>query len=137
MKKLLLFLCLALAGQCLAADGTTVFQNGLRAFQENGPDALLGAWYPTREDNDKITKLRERLTAVTRPLGAVLDTEVFTPYKLGSRVQRLYGVIYFEKRPLWLRADYYSINGRDGFVALEFSFSPDDILPMVRSTTIP
>lgn len=79
-------------------------------------------------------KIRERLTAVARQLGPVVDTEVFAPHKLGAHVQRLYGVIYFEKRPLWVRAEYYAIAGRSGFISLEFSLSADEILPVARVT---
>jgi hypothetical protein len=55
---------------------------------------------------------------------------VFAPRNLGAHIQHLYGVIYFEKRPLGLRAEYYSIAGRSGFISLEFSLSPDEILPL-------
>ena len=137
MKKLVFVLWSCLAARCLAADGVSVFQSGLQAFRENGADALLGAWYGSRDDADKIEKIRERLAAMARVLGPVVDTEVFAPHNLGSHVQRLYGVIYFEKRPLWLRADFYSIAGKSGFIALEFSLSPDDILPVNRAASPP
>jgi len=63
-------------------------------------------------------------------LGGVVDTEVFAPKDIGRHVQRLYGVIYFQKRPLWLRAEYYTIEGRSGFISLEFSHDASDILPI-------
>ena len=132
MKKLMALCCFVAACRCFAADGLGAFQSGLQAFRENGADAFLNAWYSSRDDVDKVAKIRERLVAMTRNLGAVVDTEAFAPRNLGRNVQRLYGVIYFEKRPLWLRAEYYEIGGRRGFISLEFSLSADDILPLPR-----
>ena len=129
--KTFLALCVFLSAcRCFAADGVSVFQAGLRAFQENGADALLGTWYSARDDAERIARLRDRLVATTQPLGPVMETEVFAPRNLGKNVQRLYGVIYFEKRPLWVRAEYYAVGARSGFISLEFSLSPDEILPI-------
>lgn len=125
---LLLFLFTS-RGAVAAADGVSIFRAGLQAFQANGADALLNAWYDSSEP-DRVLELRRRLIATTRDLGPVVDTEVFAPKSLGKRVQRLYGVIYFRKRPLWLRAEYYAIDGQAGFISLEFSKIADDILPL-------
>ncbi|HEY0945729.1 MAG TPA: hypothetical protein VGD81_10690 [Opitutaceae bacterium] len=122
-------LCVPLGYAAERADGVDVFQAGLRAFQANGPDALLRTWY-SAEEPEKVADLRKKLGAMSHDLGEVVDTEVFAPRNLGRHVQRLYGVIYFRKRPLWLRAEYYSIDGRSGFIALEFSKTADDILPL-------
>jgi hypothetical protein len=133
MKKILALFFLCAVCRCFAADGASVFAAGLQNFRDNGPDALLNTWYSSQDDREKIAKIRERLNGMLRVLGPVVDTEVFAPYNLGAHVQRLYGVIYFEKRPLWLRAEYYSINGRSGFIGLDFSLSADDILPVATS----
>ncbi len=130
MKNVLLVCLLFAATASFAADGVDAFQSGLQAFQANGADALLNTWYSARDDADKIAALRGRLTKLTQNLGPVMDTQVFAPHDLGKHVQKLYGVIYFEKRPLWLRAEFYSIGGRSGFISLEFSLTADDILPL-------
>lgn len=135
MKTTLLLVLVFTACRCFAADGVPAFRAGLQAFQANGPDALLQTWYSSDEERQKVTGIRERLTDMTQQLGAVVDTQVFAPRDLGRHVQRLYGVIYFEKRPLWLRAEYYAIAGRSGFLSLEFSYSADDILPLEWTTT--
>jgi len=83
-----------------------------------------------RPTPDRIAEIRVRFTRITREAGTVVDTQVFAPRNLGTHIQHLYGVIYFEKRPLWLRAEYYSIAGRSGFISLEFSLSSDDIMPL-------
>lgn len=134
MKRLLVLFCLLLVRHAWAADGVPVFQRGLEAFQANGADALLSTWYSSSDDADKIARIRDRLTKMTEHLGPVVDTQVFKPYNLGKHVQRLYGVIYFERRPLWLRAEYYSIGARSGFLSLEFSLVADDILPLAWAT---
>jgi hypothetical protein len=135
MKKLFTLFCLVAACKCFAADGPGVFQAGLQAYQANGPEALFNAWYDSKADSDRIAEIRVRFTKVTQHLGPVVDTQVFAPHNLGSHVQQLYGVIYFEKRPLWIRAEFYSIAGRSGFISLEFSLSADDILPLTWATT--
>lgn len=129
MKRILLLFVLV-SGLCRAADGVAVFEAGLKAFQVNGPDALLATWYPNRDESDHVDALREKISKTTRNLGEVMDTQVFAPYSLGRHVQRLYGVIYFAKRPLWIRAEYYAIGGKSGFISLEYSFNADDILPL-------
>jgi len=134
MKKLLVLGWLLLVCRGFSADGVQVFQDGLRAFRDNGADALLNTWYDAREDSEKIAAIRARLLTISRNLGPVIDTEVFRPRNLGKNLQRLHGVIYFEKRPLWFRSEYYSINGRSGFISLEFSLSADDILPLTWAT---
>lgn len=129
-----LLLTLLLASPALAVDGVPTFRTGLQAFQANGTDALLNAWYDGDQEREKVAELRRRLQAMTRDLGPVIDTEVFAPRDLGRHVQRLYGVIYFRKRPLWLRVEYYGIQGRAGFISLEFSQLADDILPLEIGT---
>ncbi len=113
-----------------ASDGVEIFRAGLQAYQANGADALLSAWYRNSENFERISALRDQLNRTTRGAGPVVDTEVFAPYEIGRRLKRLYGVIYFEKRPLWIRAEYYTVNGSGGFISLEFSWSADDILPL-------
>jgi hypothetical protein len=129
MKKTFLLLGLILATRCFALDGLETFRAGLHAFQANGPDALLRTWY-SEEEQDRIADLRKRLVTITDHLGEVVDTEVFAPKDIGRHVQRLYGVIYFQKRPIWLRAEYYIIEGRGGFISLDFSREASDILPI-------
>lgn len=134
--KAILLLLLGLFGavRCLAADGVATFAAGLQAFQANGPDALLSTWYAAEREADTVAELREGLRRVTRELGPVVDTQVFAPRDLGRHVQRLYGVIYFERRPLWIRAEYYAIGSRAGFISLEYSLHADDILPLTFAT---
>ena len=131
MKRLLLFLALAsvFSITCRAESALDAFRAGLQAFEANGPDSLFRTWYRPDEET-RIADLRARLTALSSRLGPVVDTEIFAPKAIGKRLTRLYGVIYFHKRPLWLRADYYTADGTSGFVALEFSLRPDEIFPM-------
>lgn len=131
MKKLLLLMALVIGVSCRADDAVNTFRAGLQAFQANGPEALFRAWY-TADAETKLSELRTRLTAVSSRLGPVIDTEVFAPTQIGKRVTRVYGVIYFQRRPLWVRADYYVAEGASGFVALEFSLKPDDVFAIER-----
>lgn len=129
MKKLLLILVLFTATQSYGSEATEVFASGLRAFQANGPDALLNAWYGPAADT-RLPELRNRFISTTATLGPVVETETFEPKMIGKRVTRLYGVIYFRKKPLWIRADYYHVEEGGGFIALEFSTKPEEILPL-------
>jgi hypothetical protein len=129
MKKLIVILVLGLATPALRADGLQVLRSGLEAFQANGVEALLSTWFDAK-DQPQMELVRQRFSKASQGLGTVVGTEVFAPRNLGSHVQRVYGVIYFEKRPLWLRAEYYTIGGRSGFISLEFSRNADDILPL-------
>ena len=133
MKKLLLPLALlwlfVVRAHASELNPFETFRTGLNAFQANGPAALLNAWY-SGDTETKISEIRGRLAALSERLGPVVETEAFEPKALGKRVTRLYGVIYFKKRPLWIRADYYVADGAGGFIALEFSTKPEDILPI-------
>src|SRR5882672_11043544 len=103
MKKILVFLVSLAAMHLHASEATDTFRAGLSAFQTNGPDALLNTWYSGDTDT-KLPELRAKLQAISSRLGPVVETESFDPRPLGKRVTRLYGVIYFRKRPLWIRA---------------------------------
>lgn len=129
MKKYLLLLLLGLVQSALA-EGIDVFRTGLEAYQVNGPDALLRTWYGEGQDRARIDKVRGNLVNATADLGEVLATEVFLPKNLGKHIQRVYGVIYFRKRPVWIRGEYYSIAGQSGFISIEVSRNADDILPL-------
>jgi len=134
MKKLFALFCVVAVCHGYAIEGTKVFQAGLQAFQANGPEALFNAWYDSEDETARIAEIRGRFARVTQKLGRVVDTQVFAPRNLGNHVQHLYGVIYFERRPLWVRAECYSIAGRGGFISLEFSLISGDILPLAWST---
>jgi len=134
MKKILFLVCIVVAERCLALDGVETFRAGLQAFQANGPDALLRTWY-SNDEQEQIANLKKRFITQTSNIGEVVDTEVFAPKEIGRHIQRLYGVIYFQKRPLWLRAEYYTIEGHGGFISLEFSHDARDILPLEISDT--
>lgn len=129
MNKLLLLVLFIIAMGRAAADGVDAFRDGLQAFQLNGAEALLRTWYNT-QDQTQIDAVRIRLSKVTKGLGEVVDTEVFAPKSIGKHIQRLYGVIYFSEHPVWVRAEYYSIAGRNGFLSIEFSREANDILPL-------
>ena len=133
MKRFIIIFCLLIGSRCLAEDGVTVFQSGLQSFQSAGADAFLRSWLNIEEEQ-KVSRIREDLTKITRNLGAVVETQVFKPKNLGRHILRLYGVLYFEKRPLWIRAEYYSIGDRSGFTSIEYSLTPDDILPLEWSS---
>ncbi len=128
MKKILILLTLACGLRCLGSDAITTFRAGLQGAQKTGPEVLLNAWY-LPEEAQRVDELRTKFNALSAKLGPVIDTEVFTPRAVGSRLTHLYGVIYFRKRPLWIRADYYVGDGSGGFVHMEFSLKPEDILP--------
>jgi hypothetical protein len=130
MKKLILLIAVLFGSYSYANEASDTFRAGLLAFQANGPDALLNAWYGEDSEVKQLPELRARLTALSARLGPVVETEVFDPRMLGKRVTRLYGVIYFRKRPLWIRADYYTADGASGFIALDFSTKPEEILPL-------
>ena len=128
MKTILILLALASGMNGLAADALTTFRTGLQSAQQTGPEALLSAWY-LPETPSKLDDLRTRFNGISTKLGPVIGTEVFAPKAVGRRLTHLYGVIYFRKRPLWIRADYYDGDGAGGIIYLDFSLKPDDILP--------
>jgi hypothetical protein len=132
MKKILVLLLLC-ASWARAADGVELFRNGLQAFQTNGVDALIRTLYSSNNPAE-VDRLKDRLAHASAGLGQVIDTEVFQPRAYGKYVQRLYGVIYFAEHPLWVRADYYSISGRSGIIAMDFSRHPEDVLPLEIGT---
>ena len=129
MFKILKIVSFLMLGCIARADGVDALRNGLQAFQANGVDALLGAWYDSK-DQLQMDSVRARFAKAAQGFGAVLDVEVFAPRTIGHHIQRVYGVIYFAERPLWVRAEYYTINGHGGFISMEVSRNADDILPL-------
>ena len=129
MKKIIVVLFLVSVSRVFGSDGVTAFQQALQAFTTNGAEAFSRGWYDPN-DKEKIASVTERLAKETQWLGAAIETQVFAPKSLGRHILRLYGVIYFEKKPLWVRAEFYTLGDRSGFLSVEFSPSADDILPL-------
>ena len=130
MKKYLVLLFLVSLSRRLGAEGIDVFKSGLDAFRANRAETLLASWYDPA-DKEKMGITRKKFADVTGDLGDVVDTEVFEPKSLGRHIQHLYGVIYFRKSPVWVRAVYYTLGDRSGFLTIELSKRSDEILPGV------
>ncbi len=99
----------------------------LQICQTSGLEAALLNLYADRPV--LAADLKEKVAALTKGLGAVIDTEVIATHPIGKRLVRFYVAVYFVRRPLWLRIDRYA--GRDDpvFLPPRYSLDPDEILP--------
>jgi hypothetical protein len=104
-----------------------VLTKGLQVCLTNGVEACVWTWYA---DRPKLAaEIKDKIAALTKDLGNVIDTEVVTVQPLTKRITRFYVAIYFARRPLWLRVDRYAGTDQSFFLPLKFSLEPDDILP--------
>jgi len=104
-----------------------VLAKTLQICQTSGLETALLNLYADRPV--LAAELKEKVSALTRGLGVVIDTEVVATHPIGKRLVRFYVAVYFVRRPLWLRIDRYA--GRDDpvFLPPRYSLDPDEILP--------
>ena len=125
----LAFVMLALVPAMRAAPpDDPVLVKGLQAYASNGLEACLWVWYA---DRPKLAaEIKDKLSAVTRDFGNVIDTEVVAVQPISRRVTRFYVGIYFTRRPLWIRLERYTgSDNKTFFLPLKFSLEADEILP--------
>lgn len=125
----LLLLALGLGLPSVRAAGSTDadLYAGLQAMTTNGVHAGLRLWYP--DAPAAITRVEGKIEETTRDLGGVVGTEVVAVRTISGQVQRYYVAIYYERAPLWVRIDRYTVGPKTISLPLEFSLKPDEILP--------
>ena len=105
-----------------------VLTKGLQVYMINGLEACLWVWYA---DRPKLAaEMKDKVSAVTKDFGEVIDTEIVAIQPISKRIIRYYVGIYFARRPLWIRVERYT--GSDNkaiYLPLKFSLEADDILP--------
>ncbi len=104
-----------------------VLTNGLQAYVTSGPEACLGIWYAGQPK--LVAEMNAKLSAATKNLGYVIDTEVVAIQTISKRVTRYYVAVNFARRPLWIRIERYMGSDKASYLPLKFSLEPDDILP--------
>lgn len=131
MRSTILLACviLALAPALRAAQTPDpVLTKGLQVYMTNGLEACLWVWYA---DRPKLAaEMKDKVAAVTKDFGEVIDTEIVAIQPISKRITRYYVGIYFARRPLWMRVERYT--GSDNkpiLLPLKFSLEADDILP--------
>lgn len=123
---LLALLLLPPLARAMPADDP-VLAKTLQICKTNGLEAAMLNLYADRPV--LAAEMKEKVSAVTKGLGNVIDTEVVATHPIGRRIVRFYVAVYFVRRPLWLRIDRYAGSGEPFFLPLQFSLEPDDILP--------
>ncbi len=119
-------LILAPAVRAIPADDP-VLAKTLQICESNGIEAAMLNLYADRPA--VAAEMKEKVSALAKGLGNVIDTEVIATHPVGKRVIRYYVAVYFARRPLWLRVDRYLGTDKSFFLPLKFSIEPDDILP--------
>ena len=128
IPSLALILFISLLSSSPAAQAPDpILAEGLRATLSNGIDAGLRTWYANRPW--LAQEMRDKLLAVTRGLGDVIDTEIVAVQPVSKRVTRYYVAIYFTRCPLWLRVERYANQEQAFYLPLRYSTNPDEILP--------
>jgi hypothetical protein len=111
-----------------AQTSDPVLTKGLQVYMTNGLEACLWVWYA---DRPKLAaEMKDKVSAVTKDFGDVIDTEIVAVQPVSKRITRYYVGIYFTRRPLWLRVERYTGSDNKSFyLPLKFSVEADDILP--------
>ncbi|MDD2765032.1 MAG: hypothetical protein PHE83_13775 [Opitutaceae bacterium] len=104
-----------------------MFTKGLQACVTNNLEACLGIWYAGYPK--LAAEMNAKVSAATKNLGNVIDTEVVATQTISKRVTRYYAAIYFARRPLWIRIERYTSGEGSFYLPLKYSFEPDEILP--------
>jgi hypothetical protein len=127
--KRFLFLLVVLAVPFVgrSQDVTAPLRQAFDNCSTIGISAFAKTLYP--DDLAALKNADASLSILTKGLGANFGGEVVLTVDFSSRVKRCYCVLYFERRPLWICVDFYSINGRSFFLPLKASITPEDVLP--------
>jgi hypothetical protein len=120
-----------------APDSDPVLLQGLQAMesQTNGVQAACQIWY--QDQPELAAAMQKHIYNVSADMGAVIGSEIVASQRLSSRSERFYGVIFFERRPLWFSIERYVGRemGKDKptFLTLRVAREPDDILPALAA----
>jgi len=110
-----------------AQSGTapTIILDGMRAYLAKGPDSAVRTW--TRNwspaDSGQIATLVQSLRAVEAQYGRFEGHEVLRNAPLGSRVQRTYLVMWYERRPLY--AFFQTYETGSVWKVIDLTWDPD------------
>lgn len=110
-----------------------VVSKGLNSLKISGPPAALEAWMAgsaQEKDAAARSKLLGALSAVEDHYGRSTGYEIIQAFPLTPSTLRVYGVILFERGPLYVRWDCYKTMDA-GWIIPEFQFdmTADEILP--------
>lgn len=96
-------------------------------LKSNGPVPFARALYEA--DQDAADELVSRLVPMTKHVGEFTGFEIVSRKFLTKRIERVVVAIYFERRPVYLRVDYYET--AKGRVCLPAAVSREaaDVLP--------
>jgi len=120
-----------------APDSDPVLLQGLQAMesQTNSAQAACQIWY--QDQPEQAAALQKRIYAASQDMGAVIGSEIVASERLSSRSERFFGVIYFERHPLWFSVERYVGRemGKDKpmFLPMRVAREPDDILPALAA----
>ncbi len=116
IKVMVLFVMMSLsATQVLAVEVPKPFIDGLKAYQTEGFDKAFSIWIkgsPMENDTTSLMSIRGGFTQVETAYGKMIGYELTKIYQVSDSTIRVYGVIKYEKGPVFCVADYYkSKNG--------------------------
>lgn len=96
-------------------------------FSSNGATPFAKALFT--DDPEQMREFAKVLDGLMTKCGTFESYEVLSRHALSQRVERLILVIYFERRPIWLKLDYYRASAHSRFISWKASLVPSDILP--------
>jgi hypothetical protein len=110
-----------------------VVSKGLNSLKISGPSAALDAWLlgsAQEKDAAARSKLLGTLSAVEDHYGRSTGYEIIQSFALTPSTLRIYGVILFERGPLYVRWDCYKPMDA-GWIIPEFQFdmTAEAVLP--------
>jgi len=120
-----LFVALVMSSTLFADDRTVtlpeVVSKGLNALKYSGSASALDAWMvgsPMEKDAAGRSKILGALSSAEGLYGRSTGYEIIQMFSLTPSTLRIYGVILFEKGPLYARWDCFKT--ADGWVVPEF-----------------
>lgn len=129
MRRFPLLCLLFLSASLLlrAQDAASLLRASFENYNTYGAPVFARTLYP--EDPPSLKAAEETLGAFSKTLGAIHGGDIVLSTDFTKCYRRYYCVLYFERRPVWFRVDFYSVNGRSFFLPMSASVKPEDILP--------
>lgn len=110
-----------------------VVTKGLNSLKISGPSAALEAWMlgsAQEKDAAARSKILGELSAVTDLYGRSTGYEIIQAFALTPSTLRVYGVILFERGPLYVRWDCYKTMDAGWIIpSFQFDIEAEEIFP--------
>jgi hypothetical protein len=106
----LMLLILLLSSSVNAIEPPKIFVDGCDAYKKEGFDKAFSIWMkdsPLENDKTSLMNMKGGITQIETLYGKMIGYDIVKVYQITKVDLRVYGVLYYERGPLYVYADCY------------------------------